>query len=145
MNLDDYNGPGERLQVVCDHYLDLATGLRDSEDKTAIWPCPSCGQPAFAANFETGAAGCTQTDCRLPATMNLLDLIAYLDPELEPDDRQSATRRFGQILGDRIKTEQKRQDQRSENRQRIQEENRWQKGLQNQRSKQQGGTEDTLF
>lgn len=129
MNLTDYNGPGQRLLVVCDHYLDLAAGLRDSQDTSAIWPCPACGGASFAANFETAAAGCTQSDCQLPASMDLLDLVAYLDPELAPDDRHSASQRFSQLLEERINQEQHLQHQRSEQRQRAREERRWQKGL----------------
>lgn len=145
MNLTDYNGPGQRLLVVCDFYLDLAAGLRDSQDKSAIWPCPACGGPSFAANFETAAAGCANDDCKLPASMDLLDLVAYFDPELAPDDRHSAGQKFSQLLQERINQEQHRQHQRSEQRQRDREESHWQKGLHRQRARDQGDAEDTLF
>lgn len=145
MNLDDYNGPGERLQVVCDHYLDLATGLRDSEGKTAIWPCPECGEGSFVATFEQAVAGCTNEDCEVPASMQILELVAYLDPQLDTEETQQAGQRFSRILEARIKAEQQRQQDHNESRRRIREEKRWQKGLQRQRSKQRDEAEDTLF
>lgn len=145
MKLTDYNGPGQRLLVVCDYYLDLAASLRDSRDTSAIWPCPQCGSPSFTANFEAAAAGCTESDCQLHASMNPLDLLAYLDPEIETTDKHSASQKFSQIFEERITKEQHLQHQQSEQRQRTKEESRWQKGLRRQRSKQQGETEDTLF
>lgn len=145
MNLTDYNGPSQRLLVACDRYLDLAASLRDSQDRGAIWPCPSCGGASFAANFETETAGCTNETCQFPASINLLDLVAYLDPGLEPTDRHGGGQKFSQLLEERINHERHLQHQRSEKKQRTREENRWQKGLHRQRSKQRGGTEDTLF
>ena len=145
MDITGHNDHSDRLRVVCDYYLDFAMALRDPDNERAVWPCPSCEQASFAASFETGAAGCTNENCEAPSSMQLLELVAYLDPEMTPDDKRAAAQRFSQILEDRISTEQQRQHQRSESRQRAREESRWQKGLQNQRSKQQGGSEDTLF
>lgn len=129
MNLDDYNGPPERLEVVCDHYLDLAASLRDSEGKTAIWPCPDCGEGSFVATFEQAVAGCTNEDCEVPASMQLLALVAYLDPDLDGGDTQDAGQRFSQILEASIREEQQRQQDRTQSRKRAVEEKRWRKGL----------------
>lgn len=145
MNLDDYNGPPERLEVVCDHYLDLAAGLRDSEGHTAIWPCPECGEGSFVATFEQAVAGCTNEDCEVPASMQLLQLLAYLDPDLDGEDTQDAGQRFSLILEARIRADQEYKQERKERRRLAREANRLQKGLQRQRSKQQSETEDTLF
>lgn len=145
MNLDDCNGPAERLEVVCDHYLDLAAGLRDSEGRRAIWPCPQCGEGSFVATFEQAVAGCTNEDCVVPVSMQLLELVAYLDPQLDTEDTQQAGQRFSQILEARIREEQQRQQDRNESRKRVREEKRWQEGAKKQRSKRQGEAEDTLF
>ena len=145
MRLDGYNGVGERLAVACDHYLDLAAALRDSEGTRAIWPCPECGNASFEASFETGEAGCADRECRLPACMDLLALVAYLDPELDAADKQGAGERFAEILQARIREEQERQQERAENKGRAREEKRWRKGLQKQRVREQGETESPLF
>lgn len=145
VNLTDYNGPGERLLVVCDYYLDLAASLRDSQDKTAIWPCPECGVGSFVATFEQTMAGCTNEACVVPASMPLLELVAYLDPDLDGEDTQGAGQKFSHILEARIRADQKYKQERKERRRRAREENRWQKGLQRQRAREQGETEDTLF
>ena len=94
MSLGEYNGAGERLAVACDHYLDLAASLRDVEGGRAIWPCQSCGNASFEARFETGVVGCTEERCAVPSSMNLLELVAYLAPDLDVADRQGAGERF---------------------------------------------------
>ena len=131
--------------MVCDYYLDLAASLRDSQDKTAIWPCPECGKGSFVATFEQAMAGCTNEDCEVPASMQLLELVAYLDPDLELENTKDAAQHFSRILEESIRAEQQRQQDRNESRKRVREENRWRKGLQEQRAREQGETEDTLF
>lgn len=145
MDITGHNDHSDRLRVVCDYYLDFTMALRDPDNERAVWPCPSCEQASFAASFEAGAAGCTNEVCEVPSSMQLLELVAYLDPELAPEDKHSAAQRFSQILEDRINQEQHRQHQRSESRQRAREESRWQIGDQRQRAKQQEDIEDTLF
>ena len=145
MRIEEYNGAGERLVVVCDYYLDLATSLRDSEGRRAIWPCPSCGRASFEASFETGTAGCSDRECQLPASIDLLDLVAYLDPELDAADRQGAGERFAGILHAHIREEQERRQEQVEKRGKARQERRWHKGLEKQRVREQGEVEETLF
>lgn len=145
MNLGDYNGVAERLTVVCDYYLDLGAGLRDSEGRVEVWPCPQCGEASLTATFERGTTGCSNERCQVSASMELLELVAWLDPELDADDRQGAGQRFAHILEARLREEQAREQQRTEKRQRAREQKKWQKGQEESRTRKQGEIEDSLF
>lgn len=145
MNLSDYNGVAERLTVVCDYYLDLAAGLRDSEGRVEVWPCPQCGEASLTATFEQGTAGCSNECCEVCASMELLELVAYLDPELDAADKQGAGQRFAYVLEACLREEQEREQQRTEKRQRAREQRKWQKGLKDSRARKQGKIEESLF
>jgi hypothetical protein len=135
----------ERLRIVCDHYLDLGRGLREASGKAAIWPCPACEQVSFVASFDEGVAGCAQEGCGIPASMGLLELIAYLDEGLEVGDERGASEKFGEILETAIIREQEHEAERRERRRRAREERYWQKGLERARESEQGHSDERLF
>ncbi len=140
--LGNYSSRAERLQIVCDHYLDLGRGLREASGKAAIWPCPACGQVSFAASFDEGTVGCTREGCEIPTSMGLLELIACLDEGLEIGDKRGARQRFGEILEAAISREQEHEAERKERRRRAREERYWQKGLKRARESEQGRSEE---
>jgi hypothetical protein len=131
--------------VACDHYLDLGRALREGSGSVAIWPCPSCGKPSFVARFEEGAAGCTEARCEMPASMGLLELIAQLDEDLAAGDERAATKKFGEILEEAVRTEQGHQVRRRELEQRAAQERRWQRGLTRARIEKEGWPQQNLF
>ncbi len=143
--IGSYSSRADRLRIVCDRYLDLGRGLRDASGETAIWPCPACGRASFAASFDEGIAGCAREDCRIPASMELLELIAYLDEGLEAGDERGASERFGEILEAAVSCEQKHEAERRARRRQAREERYWQKGLERAREREQGPSEQSLF
>lgn len=143
--IGNYSSRAERLRIVCDHYLDLGRGLREASGKVAIWPCPACGRASFVASFDEGIAGCAQEGCGIPASMGLLELIAYLDEGLEVGDERGASEKFGEILEAAISRERELEAERKERRRRAREERYWQKGLKRARESEQGRSEERLF
>ena len=134
--------------VACDHYLDLAASLRDSEGGRAIWPCPVCGRASFVAHFEKGVVGCTEERCVAPSSMNLLELVAYLDEELVAGDERGAAKKFREILEEAVGREQEYEAERKERRRRAREERYWRKGLARARAREAwdgGWPEQSLF
>src|SRR5215210_9069330 len=117
--IGNYSSRAERLRIVCDHYLDLGRGLREASGKVAIWPCPACGRASFSASFDEGMAGCAREGCGLPASMGLLELIAYLDEGLEVGDERGASEKFGEILETAISRAQEHEAERRERRRRA--------------------------
>jgi hypothetical protein len=140
-----YSSRTERLRIVCDHYLDLGQGLHEGSGKAAIWPCPACGRVSFVASFDEGLAGCAQEGCEIPASMGLLEFIAYLDEGLEVGDERGASEKFGEILEAAVRREQEYEAERKEGRRRAREERYWQKGLKGARESEQGSSEERLF
>ena len=138
MRLEEYNGAGERLAVACDYYLDLAASLRDSDGGRAIWPCPACGNASFEASFEMGTAGCTEERCVVPSSMNLLELMVFLDEELVAGDERGAAKKFRGILEEAVRREQGREAELKEARSRAREERYWRKGLARARAREAG-------
>ena len=145
MQIGSRSGRAERLRVACDHYLDLSRALREGSGSVAIWPCPSCGKPSFVARFEEGAAGCTEAGCEVPASMGLLELIAHLDEDIASGDERAATKKFGEILEEAVRSEQERQVRRGELEQRAAQERRWQRGLTRARIEKEGWPQQNLF
>ena len=143
--MGNYSSRAERLRIVCDHYLDLGRGLREASGKAAIWPCPACGRASFVASFDEAVAGCAQEGCEIPASMGLVELIAYLDEGLEVGDEQGAGQKFGQILEAAVRREQEYEDKRKERRRWAREQRYWQKGLKRARESEQGQSEERLF
>jgi hypothetical protein len=133
-----YSSRTERLRIVCDHYLDLGQGLHEGSGKAAIWPCPACGRVSFVASFDEGLAGCAQEGCEIPASMGLLEFIAYMDEGLEVGDERGASEKFGEILEAAVRREQEYEAERKERRRRAREERYWQKGLERARESEQG-------
>jgi hypothetical protein len=140
-----YSSRTERLRIVCDHYLDLGQGLHEGSGKAAIWPCPACGRVSFVASFDEGLAGCAQEGCEIPASMGLLEFIAYMDEGLEVGDERGASEKFGEILEAAVRREQEYEAERKERRRRAREERYWQKGLERARESEQGCSEERLF
>ncbi len=143
--LGNYSSRAERLRIVCDHYLDLGQGLHEGSGKAAIWPCPACGRVSFVASFDEGVVGCAEGGCEIPASMGLLELIAYLDEDLEVGDERGASQKFGKILEAAVRREQEHEAERKERRRRAREERYWQKGLKRTRESEQGYWEERLF
>jgi hypothetical protein len=143
--IGNYSSRAERLRIVYDHYLDPGRGLREASGKAAIWPCPACGWASFVASFDEGIAGCAQEECGIPASMGLLELIAYLDEGLEVGDGRRASEKFGEILEAAKSREQEHEAQRKERRRRAREERYWQKGLKRARESEHGSSEERLF
>jgi hypothetical protein len=141
----DYSSRAERLRIVCDHYLDLGQGLREGSGKAAIWPCPSCGRVSFSASFDEGVVGCAEEGCEIPASMGLLELIAYLDESLEVSDERGAGQKFAEILEAAIRREQEHEAERKERRRRAREERYWQRELKRARESEQGRSQERLF
>ena len=122
--------------------------MRDSEGGRAIWPCPSCGGASFEASFEKGVAGCAEELCAVPCSMNLLELVAYLDEELVAGDERGAAEKFREILEAAVRREQEREAGRTEARRRAREERYWRKGLARARTREareKGWPEQSLF
>ena len=145
MGITNHSGRADRMRLVLDHYLDLARALREGAGSVAIWPCPECTNPSFVASFEEGVAGCSEVGCSLPASMDLLELICYLDENLVPGDRRFAGEKVGEILEETVKREQEREDEEKERRRKAREDRRWQKGLTRARVKKEGWPEQSLF
>lgn len=125
MGIGDRNGPAERLAAVLDHYMDV--GLRDEAGSVAVWPCPSCGKASFFARLDEGVAGCTDERCGVSPTMDVLDLVAYLDDRLEPGDRPGAHRVFEEVLEEAVRGERERERELEARRRKLREERRWRK------------------
>jgi hypothetical protein len=140
-----YSSRTERLRIVCDHYLDLGQGLHEGSGKAAIWSCPACGRVSFVASFDEGVVGCAEEGCEIPASMGLLELIAYLDEGLEVGDERGASEKFGEILEAAVRREQEHEAERKERRRRAREERYWHKGLKRARESEQGRSEERLF
>jgi hypothetical protein len=97
------------------------------------------------ASFDEGAAGCAEEGCEISASMGLLELIAYLDEDLEVGDERGASQKFGKILEAAVRREQEHEAERKERRRRAREERYWQKGLKRARESEQGCSEERLF
>lgn len=145
MGIGGYSSRTSRLEAICDHYLDLNRGLRESSGRQVIWPCPSCGQGSFVAKFDEGVVGCTEEGCEVPSSMGLLELVAYMDEDLEVGDERGASEKFGEILEGAVRKQQEREADRQEQRRRAREERYWQKGLTRARKREQGHSEERLF
>ncbi len=143
--IGNYSSRAARLRIVCDHYLDLGQGLHEGSGKAAIWPCPACGRASFSATFDEGVVGCAQEGCEIPASMRLLQFIAYLDDGLEVGDEQGASEKFSEILEATIRRGQEQEAERKERRRRAREERYWQKGLKRAPESEQGYSEERLF
>jgi hypothetical protein len=50
------------------------------------------------ARFQEGVAGCTEEECAVPSSMDLPELVAYLDDDLDPTDRRAANQKFSGIF-----------------------------------------------
>ena len=81
----------------------------------------------------------------IPASMGVLEFIAYLDDALEIGDERGAGQKFGEILEAAISREQEREAERKERRRRAREERYWQKGLERTQESEQGRSEERLF
>jgi hypothetical protein len=81
----------------------------------------------------------------VPASMGLLELIPHLDEDLAAGDERAATKKFGEILEEAVRTEQERQVRRGELEQRAAQERRWQKGLTRARIEKEGWPQQNLF
>ncbi|MGI9049706.1 MAG: hypothetical protein ACR2GU_10125 [Rubrobacteraceae bacterium] len=138
MAVGNHSGRAERLKVACDHYLDLGQGLRDQSGETAIWPCPTCGRSSFVASFGEGVAGCSEAFCTVPASMGLLELMCYLDEDIEVGDERGASEKFREILEAAVRREQEREARLKEERQKTREERYWRKGLTKARAREAG-------
>lgn len=150
MSIGDHNSRADRLRVALDHYLDLGRGLRgeglsEGRGEVAIWPCPSCKQGTFVANLDEGVAGCVGEGCETPSSMDLVEMVAYLDEELEVGDRQRAGERFAGILEAAVRGEQESEEGRKEEKRQEREEKRWQKGVARARANHPGIPEERLF
>jgi hypothetical protein len=77
--------------------------------------------------------------------MGLLELIAQLDEDLASGDERAATKKFGEILEEAVRTEQGHQVQRRELEQRAAQERRWQRGLTRARIEKEGWPQQNLF
>jgi hypothetical protein len=143
--IGNYSSRTERLRIVCDHYLDLGQGLHEGSGKAAIWPSPACGRVSFVASFDEGVVGCAEGGCETPASMGLLEFIAYMDEGLEVGDERGASEKFGEILEAAVRREQEHEAERKERRRREREERYWHKGLKRARESEQGRSEERLF
>lgn len=143
--IGNYSTRAERMRIVCDLYLDLGRGLREESGNRAIWPCPACGSSFFTARFDEGVAGCVEEGCAVPSSMDLIDLIAYLDGGLEAKDRRSANEKFGEILEAAVRREQELEDERKESKRQSAQQRRWQRGLKRARARRQGCSQEQLF
>lgn len=97
------------------------------------------------AKFEEGVVGCMEEGCEVPSSMGLLDLVAYLDGDLEVGDERGASEKFGEILETTVRRGQEREADRQERRRRAREERYWQKGLRRAREREQWHLEESLF
>lgn len=145
LGLDNYNGVAERLLIVCDHYLDLGFGLREASDEIVIWPCLSCGQALFVANFDDGVAGCTEPGCETPREMSLSELIVYLDQDVPADDIKRANEKFAEIFEVAVGREREREGQRRERNRQARDERRRRKEQAKPKNAEQGFSEEQLF
>jgi hypothetical protein len=143
--INSYSSKASRLEVICDHYLDLGRGLREQSGPLTIWPCPGCGQGSFVVSSDEGVVGCAEEGCEVPASMGLLELVAYLDEDLEVGDERGASEKIGEILETTVRREQECDANRQEQRRRAKEERYWQKGLRRAREREQGYSEERLF
>lgn len=50
------------------------------------------------AVFDEGLAGCNEESCELPSSVELLELVTYLDEELQVGDREGASEKVGEIV-----------------------------------------------
>lgn len=145
MNITGHNDHSDRLKVACDHYLDLAMSLQYADGERALWPCPSCGEASFAARFHEGVAGCTGEHCTVPHSMDLLELVAYLDEELNSADRKAANKRFSEIFEAVAGNQRQLEEERRERRQLYREQRRRKGSAKTREEKQNGPPEDPLF
>jgi hypothetical protein len=143
--VSNYSSRAGRLEVICDHYMGLEQGLRESSGRQVIWPCPSCGQGSFVAFFEEGVVGCGEKGCRVSSTMGIAELVTYLDEGVEKGDKRAAMEKAGQILEAAVRQEHEHQEERREDKRRAAEQRRWQRELARARSRESGYTQETLF
>lgn len=99
----------------------------------------------MAASFDEGIVGCTEEGCEVSASIGLLELVAYLDEDLDVGDEQRASEKIGEILETTARREQERASDRQEKRRRAREERHWQKGLARARAREKGWPEERLF
>jgi hypothetical protein len=145
LGIDNYSSKASRLEAMCDHYPDLGRGLREQSGQLTIWPCPSCGRASFVACFDDGIVGCTEEECEVPESMGLLELVAYLDEDLEVGDEREASEKIVEILETTVRREQERASDHQEQRRRAREERYWQEGLARARAREKGWPEERLF
>jgi hypothetical protein len=145
LGIGNYSSKASRLEAICDHYLDLGRGLREASGRQVIWPCPGCGQGTFVVSSDEGVVGCAEEGCEVPASMGLLELVAYLDEDLEVGDEQGASEKISEILETTVRRKQERDANRQEQRRRARDERYWQKGLRRARQREQGCSEERLF
>lgn len=145
MGVSNYSSQAGRLEVICDHYLGLEQGLRESSGRQVIWPCPSCKKGSFVATFEKGVAGCAEKVCGVSSSMGIVELIVYLDAGVGEGDERAAMEKAGQILQAAVRQEHEHTQQRKEDKRRAREERRWQRGVARARARQSGHSEETLF
>ena len=92
--------------------------------------------------------GCTEELCVVPSSMNLLELVAYLDEELVAGDERGAAKKFREILEEAVGREQEYEAERKERRRRAREKRYWRKGLARARAREAwdgGWAEQSLF
>jgi hypothetical protein len=143
--VSNYSSRAGRLEVICEHYLGLEQGLRESSGRQVIWPCPSCGEGSFVASFEEGVVGCVEEGCGISSAMGIVELIAYLDKGVEKGDERAAMDKAGQILEAAARQEHEHQEERREDKRRAAEQRRWQRELARARSRESGHPQETLF
>lgn len=70
------------------------------------------------AVFDEGLAGCNEESCELPSSGELLELVTYLDEELQVGDREGASEKVGEIVEAAIGRDQEREQARKSRRRR---------------------------
>jgi hypothetical protein len=97
------------------------------------------------ASFDEGVAGCVEEGCGVSSSMDLIDLIAYLDEDLGVRDRRNAHEKFAEILEAAVRREHEREDERKERKLQASQERRWQRGLARARARKEGWPQEKLF
>lgn len=100
------------------------------------------------ARFKEGVAGCDEEECEVRSSMDLPDLVAYLDNDLEPTNKRAANKKFASIFEAVVGHQRHLEEERKERR-RIAKGTREAKRRQGEQKKpradEHGETEDTLF
>jgi hypothetical protein len=97
------------------------------------------------ARFQEGVAGCTEEECAVPSSMDLPELVAYLDDDLDPTDRRAANHKFSGIFEAAIGDQRQLEQERKERRRLAREEKRRQRDSVEDRDEQRSHQEEHLF